>query len=123
LIINIPGNNRVHYWGGNIYEPNDCINFNNEHITSYRDVLKKEYVFTDDIIGKVITIDRSMRVFKSKDDVATGATVEQTDVGLLIQIPAETKIKITELVSDDLYQIQLEDGSKGYIGDFHMVWD
>lgn len=123
LILNIPGNNRVHYWGGNIYEPNDRINFNEEHVTSYRDVLKKEYVYTDDIIGKVITIDRSMKVFKSKEDVATGAPVEQTDVGLLIEIPCGDKIKITELVSDDLYQIQLEDGSEGYIGGFHMVWD
>ncbi|MGB3367238.1 MAG: hypothetical protein WBA54_07110 [Acidaminobacteraceae bacterium] len=123
LILNVPGNNTVNYWGGNIYEANDRIDFKEELVISYRDVLKKEYVFTEDIVGKVITIDRYIKVFASKENVETGAPVEQTDVGLLLEIPSGEKIKVTKFVSDDLYQIQLEDGSKGYIGGFHMVWD
>lgn len=126
-IISTSGDGAIYYWGGNLYEFYDNEEFNTDLVLSYFDANKKEYVETNQIVGKIIVSDRDVIVYKSQEDVIDGAPVTEENKlnmskGKIVKIlkPNET-FKVISI--ENGIKISTEDGAIGWIGGFHMVWD
>ena len=52
------GDGKIYYWGGNLFEKYNDKKFDTDVVLSYYDVDKKEYIETNQIVGKTIVSDR-----------------------------------------------------------------
>jgi hypothetical protein len=121
----VSGDGKIYYWGGNLFEE-ESVKFNTDLVLSYYDIKKQDFVKTNQIIGKTITANQDIIVFKSKEDVFDGQPVEYEEiikesVGKIITIMKKNE-KFTVLSLDDVTQIKTADGKIGWIGGFHMIW-
>lgn len=121
------GDGKIYYWGGNLYESYNEGKFDTNLVLTYYDINRKEYVNTDQIIGKTITSDREIIVYKTAEDVIDGAPLEEEEIIRRSKGKTVTTIKINEkykvISLDNGVKIMTEDGKTGWIGGFHMVWD
>lgn len=119
----VSGDGKVYYWGGNLKEPRT--DFNPDYVLTYYDIALREYVETDQIIGKTFTDMGGFLLFAAHADVPTGAPVEMTDdlPGVIRRLEPGEAVTILEVPRDDTAQVRTGDGTEGWVGGFHMVWD
>ena len=122
-IVATSGDGKIYYWGGNLFEEA----FNTNLVLTYYDINKKEYIETEQIVGKTITAKFDCILYKTKEAVLDGAPVTEEDKikmskGKIVKIvKSGEKFKVLS-VSDGI-KIKTNDGKIGWIGGFHMVWD
>ena len=122
----VSGDGKIYYWGGNMKEtPRGRGNFNPDYVISYYDTALREYVQTDQIVGKTFTDLGCQLLFENKEDVPTGAPVEMTEdlPGVIRRLEQGETVTILEMPENDVVKVETGDGTVGWLGGFHMVWD
>ena len=123
-ISGVSGDGKVYYWGGNLKETYKD-NFNPDYVLTYYDIARREYVDTDQIMGKTFTDMGGFLLFANHEDVPTGGPVEMTDdlPGVIRRLEPGEALTILDVPRDDTAQVRTEGGETGWVGGFHMVWD
>lgn len=140
LILNYLGDGNIYYWEGCV----DSLPFyglNKDLVLVYYDYVRHKYCKTDQIIGKEVQFDYEINLYKSKDDVVCGPPITYEDIkeyyseSILRTIKAGQKLKVLSIDGvieeygdsyfnqDNGIKVQTKDGTVGWIGGFHMVWD
>lgn len=121
------GDGKIYYWGSNLFERDNNGKFDTDLVLSYYDVDKKEYIETDQIVGKTIVADREISVYKTREDVIgdmplTDEEIQERSKGKIVKkIKSNEKFEV--LSREQGTKVRTEDGKVGWIGGFHMVWD
>jgi len=120
----VSGDGRIYFWGGNLKETPRS-HFNPDYVVSYYDTALREYVQTDQIVGKRFADLGGWLLFENKENVPTGAPVEMTEdqPGVIRRLVDGETVTILEMPENDVVKVEAEDGTVGWIGGFHMVWD
>lgn len=144
-ILDYTGDGKIYYWGGNLYEPGYFNEFDSNMALIYYDIKTNRKYTTDQILGKTFISDRAIILYKSKEDVVSGAPIEHEAIleaykeGIIREMKAGEKftvLNIDGLISNEEFEgkieyfnndngvlIKNEKGETGWIGGFHMVWD
>lgn len=120
----VSGDGKIYYWGGNLKEtPQDY--FNADYVVMYYDIALREYVRTDQIVGKTFTDLGGWLLFGNKKDVPTGGPVEMTEdlPGVIRRLEPGEEVTILAMPENDVVNVKTGDGTAGWLGGFHMVWD
>lgn len=129
-ILGVSGDGKIYYWGGNLMEPGPNDRFSPDLVTSYFDLELKEYVPTDQIVGKEIPVSWKVILYTLKEDVIDGAPrewdalvaeSESTRVAILEEGVVMTVLEHDHMTSRT--KVSTDNGYEGWIGGFHMVWD
>ena len=129
-ILGVYGDGKIYYWGGHLIEPNYNEVHNPDMAVAYYDLEQKDYVTTEQIIGKSVELTRTVILYKELEDVIDGAPMEfesmleMTKESRVALLEAGDKIKVLDI--DLVYnraKVSTASGYTGWIGGFHMVWD
>lgn len=146
-VLEYSGEGQIYFWRGCLFNPWKGEKLDLNTVLVYYDLNKREYIISDQVIGKTFIADNRIFVYKTNDDVQWGAPINDDEIlqnenGKILKIidPGE-KFIVTQIdeksafrtsetngtkviyYNDNGIKIKTEDGIEGWIGGFHMVWD
>jgi TusA-related sulfurtransferase len=140
MLLNHFGDGKIYYWEGCVDSHSD-VGLNKDLVLVYFDYINRKFSNTDQIIGKVISFEHEVFLYKTKDDVVYGAPITPEDIreqhsnSILQTLKEGEKLKVLSIDGvikkdgnkyinqDNGIKVQTVEGTIGWVGGFHMVWD